>query len=308
MKGYLNKFILYLKLEKNASSHTLRNYKSDLEQFERFLKLQQGKLCLCSPGFKLSAITYSTIRDFLAYLKRGNGKRRTMMRKLSVLRSFFKFLCRENYLELNPALYITTPKLDKRLPNFLDVGETFALLEVPFEKDIIGWRDKAILETLYSSGIRVSELVGLNLPDLNFKAGLLKVYGKGRKERIVPIGKKASQCLQRYIKKRQELFKSTKSDIAKEGKALLLNKWGGRLTTQSIRRIVKKYIKQMSMAKDISPHTLRHTFATHLLDRGADLRAVQELLGHVNLSTTQIYTHVTTEKLKKVYDKAHPRA
>jgi tyrosine recombinase XerC len=300
MKKYINKFILYLRVEKNASPHTLRNYKSDLKQFEEFLAKSQIR--------SLKLVTYLSIRNFLAYLKNKNCKKRSLARKLAALKSFFKYLCRENYLKLNPALYVRSPKLDKRLPKFLDLKETFALLEAPDGKELLGIRDRAILETLYSAGIRVSELVGLNLESLDFIGGVIKVYGKGRKERIVPIGEKALEALRKYIERRSEFLASSKRDILKDRKAFFLNKWGGRLNPSSIQQILEKYIKRISLLEGISPHTLRHTFATHLLDRGADLRAVQELLGHVNLSTTQIYTHVTVEKMKRVYEKTHPRA
>jgi tyrosine recombinase XerC len=300
MQKHINKFILYLRVEKNASPHTLRNYKSDLKQFEEFLFKSQIR--------DIKSVTYFYIRNFLAYLKNRNCKKKSLARKLATLRSFFKYLCRENYLKLNPALYVRSPKLDKRLPKFLDLKETLALLEAPDGKELLGIRDGAILETLYSTGIRVSELVGLNLESLDFIGGVIKVYGKGRKERIVPIGRKAQDTVGKYIERRGEFLKSSKKGISRDRKALFLNKWGGRLSPLSIRQILEKYIKRIGLLRGISPHTLRHTFATHLLDRGADLRAVQELLGHVNLSTTQIYTHVTVERLKKIYDKTHPRA
>ena len=300
MEEYISRFMSYLKGEKNASPHTLRNYESDLKQFEEFLGKSQVK--------KIESVTHFSIRGFLSYLKDRNCRKKSLARKLATLRSFFKYLCRENYLKSNPALYVRSPKLDKRLPKFLDLKETLALLEAPDREGLSGIRDRAILETLYSTGIRVGELVGLNLESLDFIGGVIKVYGKGRKERIVPIGQKAQSALGKYIEKRREFLKGSRKDIVRDEKALFLNKWGGRLTALSIQQILEKYIKRISFLGNISPHTLRHTCATHLLDRGADLRAVQELLGHVNLSSTQIYTHLTVERLKRIYEKAHPRA
>jgi site-specific recombinase XerD len=234
-------------------------------------------------------------------MKEKNYSKRTVARKLASLRSFFKFLYREGYIKTNPSSGISTPKLDKKLPIFLDTDEVSKLIEAPDEKDLSGLRDRALMETLYSTGIRVSELVGMNLSEIDFISGVIKVFGKGKKERLAPIGDKALRAIRNYLDKR---------GIGKlnDKKAVFLNKDGGRLTDRSVRRIIEKYIKRVSLREGVSPHTLRHSFATHLLNRGADLRSVQELLGHMNLSTTQIYTHVTTQRLKEVYDKAHPRA
>ena len=290
MDRYIDKFMTYLDIEKNYSKHTLINYSSDLKVFSAFM-----------PGKDVQKMEHLDMRRFLAELRQGNFAKASIARKLAALRSFFKFLYKEGYIKSNPASAITTPKLEKKLPTFLSVEEAAKLLEAPRDSDANGLRDRAILETLYSTGIRVSELVGIDADDVDFISGVVKVTGKGNKERLVPIGDKALRIMRSYLEKRSH-------PLAKEAKAVFLNKSGGRITDRSIRRVVDKYIRLMAMRQGISPHTLRHSFATHLLDRGADLRSVQELLGHMNLSTTQIYTHVTTERLKNVYQKAHPRA
>ena len=291
MQRYIDKFINYLKIEKNASEHTITNYKIDLKVFGLFLGEKD-----------VSAVDHLTLRRFLAELRSKNYSKRTIARKLASLRSFFKFLFREGYIKTNPITAISTPKLDKKLPVFLDVAKAGKLVSCPSDETIAGSRDKAMLETLYSAGIRVSELVGLDIDDVDFISGVIKVFGKGSKERIVPIGEPALGAIRKYIDKRD------KARWVRDKDAVFLNKSGRRLTDRSVRRVVDKYIRLCSIAGHISPHSLRHSFATHLLDRGADLRSVQELLGHMNLSTTQIYTHVTMERLKSVYDKAHPRA
>lgn len=216
------------------------------------------------------------------------------------MRSCFKFLVREGLLKSNPLSGVATPKKEKRLPKFLGEDEVTRLLRSPSD-DLLGLRDKAILETLYSTGMRVSELVGMNIDNCDFIGGVVKVYGKGKKERFTPIGEEAIKAIREYLK-------VSSNRRSSENKAIFLNRSGGRLTDGSIRRIVDRCIRQTSLQEKISPHTMRHSFATHLLNRGADLRAVQELLGHTNLSTTQIYTHVTTEKMKDTYQKTHPRA
>jgi len=290
MQRYIEKFINYLKVEKNASDHTITNYTIDLDAFSVFV------------GDKdIAAIDHLALRRFLAEMRAKNYAKRTVARKLASLRSFFRFLFREGLIKKNPITAISTPKLDKRLPVFLDVDKVARLVQAPQESDAAGLRDRALLETLYSAGIRVSELVGLDVDDVDLISGIIKVLGKGHKERIVPIGEPAIAAIRRYIDKRPERK-------IKDKDAVFLNKSGGRLTDRSVRRVLDKYIRICSITEKISPHSLRHSFATHLLDRGADLRSVQELLGHMNLSTTQIYTHVTMERLKTVYDKAHPRA
>ncbi|MFH1753467.1 MAG: tyrosine recombinase XerC [Candidatus Omnitrophota bacterium] len=283
---YIDKFVNYLTIEKNMSEHTVINYTHDLNGFSHFL------------GEKpLESVDYLTIRKYLAELRSHEYKKRSIARKLSALRSLFKFLYKEGHINVNPLSTISTPKQDKGLPHFLDMASVARLIESADAKDSWGTRDRAIMEILYSSGIRVSELVGLDIEHVDLIGGVVKVRGKGKIERMCPIGEKASRSLRNYLDKRPDKIR-----------ALFLNKSGGRLHDRSVRRIIDKYIKKISMKEKISPHTLRHSFATHLLERGADLRSVQELLGHKNLSTTQIYTHVTPERLKAVYDKAHPRA
>lgn len=286
MNRYIEKYLSYLEIEKNYSPHTILNYKLDLVEFFYFIQ-----------ELPIEKVEYLTLRKYLAHLRTKEHKPRTLARKLSSLRSFFKFLQREGYLKSNPATLMQTPKLDKKLPMFLTEGEMTQLIESPLIKEVSGRRDRAILETLYSTGIRVSELVGLNVDSVDFIGNIVKVMGKGKKERLVPIGDQALGAIKEYLDERKVASNS-----------LFLNKSGVRISARSICNITDKYIKVCSIKNHVSPHVLRHSFATHLLNRGADLRSVQELLGHVNLSTTQIYTHVTTERLKSVYDKAHPRA
>jgi len=286
MQRYIEKFIRYLEIEKNYSPYTVLNYRLDLEGFKGFL----GETLL-------ENVDYLTLRKYLAMVKEKNLSVRTIARHLSTLRSFFKFLTREGHLKTNPTLSLSSPKQEKHLPVFLTEDEATKLIEAVVAKDERGLRDRAVLETFYSTGIRISELAGLKVDDIDFIGSVVKVLGKGRKERIVPIGEQAIRAIRTYLEKRK-----------KQSEALFLNKSGKRMTVRGIRNLVQKYVLIASMKHGISPHTLRHSFATHLLNRGADLRSVQELLGHVNLSTTQIYTHLTTERLKSVYDKAHPRA
>jgi len=289
MNKYIEKFIRYLEIEKNYSPHTVLNYKIDLKDFYKFLG-ESG----------IEKVDYLLLRKYLAVLKEKSLGNASVGRRLSALRSFFKFLTRESYIETNPILMLSSPKLDKHLPQFMTESEAAKLIESAFAKndaDESGLRDRAILETFYSSGLRISEVAGLNLEDVDFISGILKIRGKGKKERIVPIGEAALVAIRKYLDQRR-----------KPNLALFLNKNKKRLTTRGIRGIVAKYIHAMGMRQGVSAHTLRHSFATHLLNRGADLRTVQELLGHANLSTTQIYTHMTTDRLKSVYDKAHPHA
>src|SRR3989338_2778411 len=290
IERYIDKFINYLKVEKNASANTITNYRVDLKSFGAFLGERN-----------IGGVDHLTLRRFLAEMRQKNYSKRTIARKLAVFRSFFKFLYREGHIKTNPISAVSTPKLDRVLPKFLDVEKMLKLVQSPPADKISGLRDRAVLETLYSTCIRVSELVGLDVDDVDFISGVIKVLGKGSRERIVPIGEPALAAMRRYIDKRG-------IDKVRDKDAVFLNKSGRRLTDRSIRRIVDKHIRSLSIREKISPHSLRHSFATHLLDRGADLRSVQELLGHMNLSTTQIYTHVTMERLKSVYDKAHPRA
>ncbi|MEW6171277.1 MAG: tyrosine recombinase XerC [Candidatus Omnitrophota bacterium] len=286
MERYIEKFLRYLEIEKNASKHTLLNYKLDLDNFKKFLDTKT-----------LQQVDYLEIRKYLAYLKQINLKSRTVARRLSCLKSFFHFLTKEGYAKVNPALAISNPKLEKKLPIFLSEEEVTKLIESPSLETPAGLRDRAILETLYSTGIRVSELTALNFDSIDFISGIVKVLGKGKKERLVPIGDKAIRSIRNYLDKRNN-----------QSTILFLNKNNRRLSDRGIRLILDKYIHLISLREKISPHVLRHTFATHLLNHGADLRSVQELLGHASLSTTQIYTHVTIQRLKDVYNQAHPRA
>ncbi|MDD5409685.1 MAG: tyrosine recombinase XerC [Candidatus Omnitrophica bacterium] len=289
MEKYIEKFIRYLEIEKNYSSHTVVNYRLDLEDFGRFLA-----------GAELEKIDYLSLRKYLAVLKEKNLGNRTVGRRLSALRSFFRFLSREGYIKTNPILMLSSPKLDKHLPSFMSEDEVKKLIESAFaknEKDVLGLRDRAILEAFYSSGLRISELVGLNLEDIDSISGIVKIRGKGKKERIVPMGESALLAIRKYLDKRK-----------KQSTAVFLNKNSSRITTRGVSFALGKYLKLAEIKPGVSAHTFRHSFATHLLNRGADLRTVQELLGHANLSTTQIYTHLTTERLKSVYDKAHPHA
>lgn len=287
MRQYIDKFVRYLEIEKNSSPHTITNYKVDLNSFADF-----------AGDTDVSKIDYLFLRKYLVHLKNVQYDKRSVARKLACLRSFFKFLCRDGYLKANPAAGLLTPKLDKKLPVFLDVQETAKILDMPVDlKDVASLRDKAILEILYSTGMRVSELVGLSISDIDFIGGVAKVRGKGKKERLIPIGDTALRAVKQYLDRRPA-----------DKSILFLNKNNTRLSSGSVRATIDKYINSTSLRQRISPHSLRHSFATHLLDRGADLRSVQELLGHANLSTTQIYTHVTTDRLKAVYEKSHPRA
>jgi len=286
MKKYVRDFLVYLRVEKNFSPHTLRAYESDLSQFENFIREQ---------GIKIKKIDHKLLRSYLVLLQK-NCKAKTIQRKVAAIRSFFKFLVHRKICRANPALLIRTLKMEKPLPRFLDEDETIKLLESP-GNNLAGLRDKAILETLYSTGIRVSELANLKSSDLDFIGGSLKVKGKGKKERIVPIGEKALAAIRDYLSQRRE-----------SREFIFLNRFGEKLSGIGIAQILKKYGEKIGLRDSISPHILRHSFATHLLNHGADLRAVQELLGHSNLVTTQIYTHLTTSRLKKIYQKSFPRA
>ncbi len=290
----VKQFFAYLDAGRGASPHTIRNYGTDLREFFLFLD-----------GKKLTEVDPLLIRSFLAHLKSRGHSKATLSRKLASLRSFFKYLVRENHISSNPFLGVSTPRREKKLPQFLDTTEVTTLLEAPAGENWETKRDRSILETLYSSGLRVSELVGLNHGDADLLASLLRIRGKGKKERIVPIGDKAIQAVRLYMDSVPTALKKKNDGLQMP---LFLNRSGGRLTDRSVRRLIVKYARRVSLKSGISPHTLRHTFATHLLDRGADLRSVQELLGHANLSTTQIYTHVTTRRLQEAYQQAHPRA
>jgi integrase/recombinase XerC len=306
MHPLIGQFIHYLSIEKNASSHTCRGYLKDLEEFERFLK---GSGAPLSSGgeVRIENVDRLAIRKYLSFLHRRN-KKSSIARKISTLRSFFKYLVKEERISSNPAKTVSSPKVEKILPTALTVDETFRLVEStkgipetsPSDKrQKRRVRDLAILELLYSSGLRVSELVGLNSNQLDLELGIVRVMGKGRKERIVPVGKKAVEAVKSYLEERGALEAES---------PLFVNARGGRLTVRSVGRLVKEYTRRSGIFRKVSPHTLRHTFATHLLDAGADIREIQEMLGHASLSTTQRYTHVSMGKLMEVYDKAHPRS
>jgi len=290
-------FINYLRYERNMSPETIRAYEKDLHQFLRFFSKGEGK------EINPVEITPLQIREFLANLKDKNYQKTTVVRKLATIRSFYKCLMKKAYVTVNPLAEIPTPKVEKKIPHFLGTDEVEKLLNAPQGNSFQAIRDRAILETLYSTGFRVSELTALNVSDIDFTAEVIKARGKGRRERVVPIGSFALQAIKRYLETRSQMPGINENDP----EALFLNRFGDRLSSRSIRKIIDKYIKVTGLSEKTSPHTLRHSFATHLLNRGANLRMVQELLGHKHLSTTQIYTHVTSDAMKKQYDDAHPR-
>ena len=316
----IQEFFSYLQYEKHFSSHTLKCYSTDLQQFVEFLdgtsaptsdaqesyqdSARAGTALALEVRAEILAVTAATVREFLVVLHNKNYTRSTTARKLATLRSFYKFLVRRGYLQSSPVTVIRTPKQEKRLPKFLEEDQVEALFRAPDRSTLLGLRDLAMLEVIYSTGVRVSELVGLDIADVDFDQGILHIRGKGRRERLAPAGPKALEIITEYLAKRQQHHKP--DDTPEQ--ALFVNKSGQRLSTRSVRRKLDKYLAQANLDPSISPHTLRHTFATHMLNRGADLRSVQELLGHRSLSTTQIYTHLTTGRLKEVYDKAHPRS
>jgi len=301
MEDQLKRFENHLVLERNVSPHTVRNYLSDLREFNEFVKKDLPSLLDSEGNPKIEKLDYLVIRGYLGMLYKRN-KKATVARKLASLRAFFRFLMREGYISLNPAKLISTPKQEKRLPSFLSIDEVFNLLNAQIPPGELGLRDRAIMETLYSCGIRVSELIGLNEGDIDFNLGIIKVQGKGRKERIVPIGGKALDALREYFAIKE------KTDETKADRPVFLNNRGKRFSTRGVDRVIQKYLLKCGILKKITPHSLRHTFATHLLDAGADLRSIQELLGHTSLSTTQKYTHLSLDKLMEVYDKAHPKS
>ncbi len=286
---YIDKFLNHLKIEKNYSDHTLTNYKVDLKEFEDFITTQRAK--------DIKDIDYFVLRKFLSVLTEKNLHKRSLSRKISTLKSFFKFMLKEGEIKKNPATSLIYPRLDKPLPKFLTEEQMLKVLALPKGDDVMTLRDKAILEFLYSTGARVSELVSLKKENIDLISGITKVKGKGRKERLLPLGEPAITSIREYFDKRTD-----------NNPFFLINKRTKTLTDRGVRLIVDKYIKKGALALKISPHTFRHSFATHLLNRGADLRSVQELLGHSSISTTQIYTHLTIDALKKVYEKTHPRA
>jgi integrase/recombinase XerC len=308
----VQKFLHSIEYEKNFSEHTLKSYRSDLEHFLRFLFAPADGAAadgVAQPGEAevrkaITAVDVLTLRRYLAALREHQYSRATVARKLATLRSFYKHLCRTGELTENPVAVIRTPKQERRLPKFLDPTEIQRLLDAPKGNDLLTLRDRAILETIYSTGMRVSELCRLDMDDVDFLGEVLRLRGKGRKERLAPIGSYAVRAINAYLDARR-----VHSHVAAfEVKPLFLNRHGRRLNQRSVRRKLAKYLAEAGLDPSVSPHTLRHSFATHMLNRGADLRAVQELLGHRSLSTTQIYTHVTMRRMKDVYDLAHPHA
>ena len=299
MKKAVLAYLRHLNLDENCSPETVRAYRSDLGEFASFLARELGG---SDPDPR--KVDRLAVRAFLGELHRRQARRSTVARKLAALRSFFRYLKRQGKVAVNPAAAVATPRQEKRLPRQLSVEEMGRLLEMPDDSTPLGSRDRAILEMLYATGVRVSELTALDFDDLDLSEGVIRVRGKGRKERMVPVGSLAVAALRRYKKLRAEL----ESRPGRGGEALFLNFRGTRLNVRSVRRILARALRDSAIARKVSPHTLRHSFATHLLDAGADLRSIQELLGHASLSTTQKYTHVSTERLLKAYGKAHPRA
>ncbi len=299
----LEQFLQHLKYERNMSPHTMRNYASDLEQFRDFVCGIEKR-----DDIPLSEIDRLTIREWMAVLDAAGSKKATRARKLASLRTFFQFLIREGKLETNPAKLVATPRIERKLPNHLSIEDAVRFIETPNINTDLGRRDRAIIEFLYATGIRVSELVGINLSDIDFRERLVRVTGKRKKERIVPFHDHALQALMLYLEETRPMFLMECPPAERDDNAVFLHRRGGRITTRSVGRMIDKYIKHCADIHDISPHSLRHSFATHLLDQGADLRDIQELLGHARLSTTQIYTQVSMEKMIEVYDRSHPKA
>jgi integrase/recombinase XerC len=305
----IEKFLDYLRYQRNSSPHTIRNYASDLQQFYSFLtKTPDGEL---RPAPELEQIDNLTIREFLGALYDKSNRKSSVARKLATLRSFMKYLSAQGTIQANPAKIVASPKQDNRLPEYMTIESVTNLIEAPDTDTDLGKRDRAILELLYGAGLRAGELVGLNLGDISLNEGLVRVVGKGRKERIVPFGKNATEALEAYLRVRGKRIRANKLKTKERGpsaEALFLNFRGGRLTSRSVGNLVDHHVGQLSQRLKVHPHTLRHTFATHMLSAGADLRAIQELLGHESLSTTQKYTHVSVEQLIRVYQSCHPRA
>jgi integrase/recombinase XerC len=298
MEDAIRAFVSFLAVERNASQETIRGYHSDLQQLALFVQGADRT----SPSISAGEVTTEQVRGYLHWLDRKGDKASSLARKLACLRSFYRFLVREGLSQHNPAAEIRSPKLPKPLPRVLTKDDASALMELPTGQSSLSLRDRALLETLYSTGARVSEAVGINLIDLNLSEGLVHLRGKGRKERVVPIGDVAAQAIRVY----RDSLGSSAADHQMSA-PVFLNHRGGRLTTRSVARIVSRYSSHLAGGA-VSPHALRHSYATHLLDEGADLRSIQEMLGHVSLSTTQKYTHLAADQLVAVYDRAHPRA
>lgn len=298
MHAAIDGFLRYLRVERNASTFTLKSYSEDFNSLFDYLQDRVG------PVSDPAQLDIQTLRGYVAYLHECDYARTTIARRLACLRSFLKYCQRERLITTNPAKALRTPRAGRKLPHFLTTEQIVQLLEAPPANEPEGLRDRAILETMYSAGLRVSELVGLNLDSWDHDTNILRVFGKGKKERIAPIGRHAAMSLHRWLEVREPAPDANPEDRA----AIFLNRFGTRLTTRSVGRMLEKYLQLTGLSQHTSPHTLRHTFATHLLDGGADLRAVQELLGHKSLTTTQIYTHVSTQRMRDTYEKAHPHA
>ena len=296
--AHVRSFLEFLESGKNYSSHTIESYNADLLRFAEFAAGNNARYP--------EAISKDHLRSFIAHLFDQGYSRKSIARKIASLRSLFKYLKRKHLVESNPAANLATPKLDRKLPAFLDETSMQHILDLPDRSTTEGMRDAAVLEIFYSTGIRLSELINLNVDDIDHQGEVIKVTGKGRKQRIVPVGRKALKAVDEYLESEDRLSGAVARNA--RNRAVFLARNGKRIYPQMVGSIVKKYISKVSELEKISPHLLRHTFATHLLNRGADLKAVKDLLGHESLSTTQIYTHVTTERLRKVYHQSHPKA
>lgn len=299
LTSMVDSFFIYLESEKNLSEKTIHSYNSDWQDFYAFLETEQQ---VDLTKYQLESIDHLLVRKYLSHLNQRGLSKTTAARRLAALRSFFRYLVKKGYLDHNPVLQVATPKIPKKLPQYLEQEEMARVLEQPELYSETGLRDRAILELLYGAGIRVSEMMQLDLNNVDLSYGYVRVFGKGGRERIVPIGKYAIQAIRQYLNEARPKWAKD------ENKALFLNQKGGRLSDRSIRTIVNKYCRQANTRETVSPHGFRHSFASHLLDNGADLRTVQELLGHKKISSTQIYTHVSRQQLRKVYHRAHPRS
>ena len=307
MKDEIRSFLSFIRLNRNASAHTVRAYDGDLSQFITFMS---GQYQRPRPELQASDITRPMIRGFLADLFRAGESRASAARKLAAIRTFLRYLKREGLIESDPGLLVATPKREQKIPRHLEIEEMARLLETPDTSSALGRRDRAILELLYASGLRLSELVGLDLEDVNLGSRMVRVMGKGRKERIVPFNQSATAAIRAWLPDRDALRRDLPRTASRRSHEdpLFVNYRGTRLSSRHVHRLVRHYVASCSMRFGISPHAIRHSFATHLLEAGADLRAIQELLGHVRLSTTQRYTHVNAAQLMEVYRRAHPRA
>lgn len=306
MERAIRAFETHMEIERNLSPHTIKNYAADLRQFSRFLDENAGNAGKVEESGLPGRIDHLTVRMFMAMLYRQKVKKVTIARKLAALRAFFSYLQREGKAASNPAEMAQAPKAEKYIPPFLSVDEINAVLDSAFPDDLTGCRDRAILELFYSTGIRLSELTGLDIADADLNESLLKVRGKGKKERLVPVGGKALKSLTDYLEIRHGADHAPAETAG--ASPLFISKRGMRMNPRSVARIVDKYVQRSGLGRKISPHKIRHSFATHMMDAGADLRSIQELLGHESLSTTQKYTSVSVSRLMEVYDKAHPKA